>query len=489
MGGGKSRALCEEAYQAALDYPGIEIIVARQQHTDIVGSTRKTMFREVLPLELVKYCRIVKSGGFDFIEFPNGSIINFVGLNNPTGFHSAEFGLVILDEAHEIDKDTVQTLQSRLRQKCANCLEQRLADCTHMPHRVLCAANPENPGHWLHSTYILDADPTEWGYYKAELRFDPESDPIGSAEFIKALATDNPYLPRAYVERNLGGMETHWRRRYLEGEWLFIDGTCAFDLDALTEYKNAAPSPIDQFNFQPKKGGREASFDRSKKGRVRVYRESEDGHSYAIGADTSTGRGEDYSCAYVVDLSDMALVAEYHGKLDADIFARDLHFLGRWYETAIIAVESAGGWGEPVIISLRDGKGGRPPYPRMYRHQLDSSVDMDTMQRYGFPVNSKTRPHIIALIKQAVRERSLPWMTSHLANECATFCDFEDGRVSPRAQPNCHDDAVMAAAITLELYRKRGKHPDREARIAKRKRFRPKLTAYPWQRAPEPSTR
>jgi len=354
-----------------------------------------------------------------------------------------------------------------------------------MPHQILCGANPENPGHWLYRFFIQDAEKTEWGYYKPELRLEEDGDPIGSAEFVMARATDNPYLPRAYIERNLGGMEKHWRQRYLEGLWIFLDGTCTFDTEALTDYQKTAPEPKYRFDFESQTQGSQAKRIQSDTGRIRVFQEPQEGHSYAIGADVATGRGLDYSCAYVCDLHDMAFVAEFHGKLDADLFAEQLHFLGRWYNTALLAVESAGGFGEPVIISLRDGKGGRPPYPAMYRHQLDSSVALDTMQRYGFPINSKTRPEVLAQLRKAIRERALPYMTHHLLSECLTFCEFEDGRTSPRAQSGCHDDAVMSAAITLELYRKRGRHPDREARIAKRKRIRPKRSLYPWQRSKE----
>jgi hypothetical protein len=135
-------------------------------------------------------------------------------------------------------------------------------------------------------------------------------------------------------------------------------------------------------------------------------------------------------------------------------------------------VESAGGYGEPVIIGLRDGKGGRPPYPNIYRHVLDANVDMDLVQRYGYPMNSKTRPQVIAQLRKAIRERSLPYMTQHLVQECSTFCEFEDGQTSPRAQQGCNDDAVLACSIALEMYRRKGYHPDREERIAKRKAAR-----------------
>jgi len=34
-----------------------------------------------------------------------------------------------------------------------------------------------------------------------------------------------------------------------------------------------------------------------------------------------------------------------------------------------------GGYGEPVIISLRDGRKGRPHYPKLYRHTIQDRPD------------------------------------------------------------------------------------------------------------------
>ena len=52
MGGGKSRALCEEVFDMMLEYPGIVIPVFRQLHTAITNSTRRTFLEQVLPPEL-----------------------------------------------------------------------------------------------------------------------------------------------------------------------------------------------------------------------------------------------------------------------------------------------------------------------------------------------------------------------------------------------------------------------------------------------------
>jgi hypothetical protein len=487
MGGGKSKALCEEAYQRALEFPGIEIVIARLEHTAIEISTRKTFFREVLPFDLANHCRIINSGGNDFCEFPNGSVIHFVGLSSATKFHSSEFGLLILDEAHQIAEDDVMTLNSRLRQKCKECLEAKDPNCTHLPHQILCGANPENPGHWLYRYFIQDADATEWGYYKKDLRLDEDSDPIGDAEFVFASALDNPYLPEAYVKNKLGSMKGFWRQRYLEGKWLFIDGACYFDQEAVATYLESCPEPLYRMDFSPTGIGSQAKRREWDLGKIRVYREPVEGRAYAIGADVATGRGLDYSSAYVVDLHDMALVAEFHGKIDQDLYAEQLHFLGRYYNTAWVAVEQAGGFGDAVIIALRDGKGGRPAYPRQYRHVLDAAVNMDHVSRYGFPMTSKTRPHVLGQLETAIRDNDVPWLTPILANQCLTFCEFENGSPSPRAQPGCNDDAVMSAAITLEMYRRYGRHEKREKRIEKRRTKRRKLALYPWQRSPQPT--
>ena len=475
MGGGKSKALCEEALQAALDFPGIEILIGRLEHKAIVTSTRKTMFNEVMPPALLEHCRVVRSGPNDFIEFPNGSVIHFAGVSDPIQFHSSEFGLIILDEAHQIPEDSVQTLNSRLRQRCQKCREGRAkGGCTHLPLQVVVAANPENPGHWLYKYFIAGADKTEWGYYKPQLQLEEDADPVGDSEFIFASPFDNPYLTEQYITQNLGGMRGRLRKRYLEGEWIHLDGHCFFDVEALSEYEQAAPSPAYRFDFVPEGFGGAARRREHDLGHIRVFAPPIEGRSYAIGADVATGRGLDSSCAYVIDLTNMDLAAEFHGKVDADIFAEQLHFLGRWYNTALLAVEATG-VGEAVIIPLRDGKGGRPPYPKMYRHVLDSSVDLNVMQRYGFPMSTKTRPLVLNQLERAIRERSLPFMPLRLAQECLTFCEFEEGTPSPRAQAGCNDDAVFAAALALDMYRRKGHNPDRVMRVDKVKRERSKI--------------
>ena len=265
-------------------------------------------------------------------------------------------------------------------------------------------------------------------------------------------------------------------------EAFILTGRPYFDVQALMEYDKLIPEPIYRGDFQEKRPER-AILAKNEQGYVRVYKKPDPDGNYAIGADVATGRGADYSAAYVVDLNNMAIVAEFHGKLDADLYSEQLYYLGRWYNTALLAVETGGGYGEAVLIPLRDGRAGRRPYSKLYRHQLSNRPDLPQAKPYGFPMNTKTRPLAVSQLEAAIRERALPFLTERLLLECGTFV-HADTNPSPRAQEGCHDDTVMAAAIALEMYRLRGTHPAMERRKRRlRRRKRGYETLYPWQEA------
>ena len=263
-----------------------------------------------------------------------------------------------------------------------------------------------------------------------------------------------------------------------EHEAFLMTGKPHFDIEALAEYAKNPSKALYRADFKPKNQNlRVAALQKSPTGRLTVYHEPKKDVKYAVGADIATGRGKDYSCAYVVNLSEMRFEAEYHGKVDADLFASQLHYLGKWYNDAWMAPETAGGYGEAVIIALRDGKQGRPPYPNLYRHVMSARPDQPIMKNYGFPTNSRTRPLIINNFERAVRERTIPDLPAGLLQELRSFVD-SDKLPSPSAAKGMNDDRVMTACITLELYRQKGSHPKRAQRTSGRKAYTP---AYPWQ--------
>jgi hypothetical protein len=266
----------------------------------------------------------------------------------------------------------------------------------------------------------------------------------------------------------------------LSPEDAFIStGACWFDLEALAWYSENHPLVAERrVKFMPDETGGKAKIHEGEQYPVHIYKRPDPTHTYAIGADVATGRGLDYSCAYVIDLATMEIAAEYHAKIEADLYAEQLHFLGRYYGSARIAVEMGGGYGEPVVISLRDGRQGRPHYPKLYRHTIGDRPDAQQLKNYGFPMNQKTRPQIINQIEAAIRERHLEELPRTLISELRTFCSAKT-LPSPRALDGCNDDRVMAFGIALEMYRLYGHHERKTVRHGRAR----KPHRYPWQQS------
>jgi hypothetical protein len=137
-------------------------------------------------------------------------------------------------------------------------------------------------------------------------------------------------------------------------EAFLMSGSPFFDVESLMFYSREAErlqlKAFDWLESGPAKARQALKQDYAWN---RVYIAPEPGKKYAIGADTATGRGKDYSCAWVVDLSTMEFCAQLHGKMGADQFAEQLHYLGKWYNDALVAVELGGGYGDAVVIALR----------------------------------------------------------------------------------------------------------------------------------------
>lgn len=261
-----------------------------------------------------------------------------------------------------------------------------------------------------------------------------------------------------------------------EREAFILTGDAYFDQEHLDWYLERVKEPIFLFDWEELPGGKKARQRRTEYGSTSVYALPDPHRKYALAVDCSTGYGKDFTCGWVIDLSSRALVAQYHERSDWETQAEQLHYLGKWYNTALIAVEKGGGYGDVLITHLRDGKNNRPPYSRLYRHTQPASTDYAKQARsFGIPMSTSVRQTVIGLLDQAMRERSLPWMTNELVGECATFV-YRKTQPSPAAQDGCHDDRVMAAGIALEMYRRFGDHVDPRGR-----RKRTPEQPYPWR--------
>jgi hypothetical protein len=404
--------------------------------------------------EVTKPARGARPSTLIELTFPDGTISSVVGLpSTRRAGHGEVAAVVLLDEysRHEYAGDSWKAMFS-------------VADNGGQIFVISTANGVSNEktgeGNFFHHLYVNAES------YGIDVQFLPWS--------------LHPDRDDAWYANTARALPSHMRAEQypLNPEDAFINtGECWFDLDALAWYsEHAVLEEKERYRFVSDHSGGKAKLHKQSNGWLRVYARPEPERDYAIGADVATGRGRDYSCAYVIDLSNMGLAAELYGRLDADEYAEQLHFLGRWFNNARLAVEMGGGYGEPVVISLRDGRRGRPHYPRLYRHKLADRPDTPEMQTYGFPMNTRSRPQVINQIEQAIREKSVPALPRSLLMECRTFVR-QNTLPSPRAQDGANDDRVLAFGIALEMYRQYGRHERKVTRRAKRSVY-----AYPWQK-------
>ena len=243
-------------------------------------------------------------------------------------------------------------------------------------------------------------------------------------------------------------------------EAFLLSGTPFFSSLALKFYgedDNKAPVQFKaEWAVDPTQPNR-ATLRKGGTGWIEVYEQPQPSRKYAIGADIATGLGSDFSVGAVIDLHDGKPVAEIHMKGSYEDFAAQLHFTGKWYNTARIAPELGGGYGDTVVAYLRDGHKGRKPYPMLYRHRGYETAARKQTDRFGFPINMKTRPKVISEIREWIDRRMMPWMPPGLLAEAYTFVHRET-RPSPRGADGTNDDRVMAWAIAYEMYSQFGEH-------------------------------
>lgn len=471
LGGGKSRSMCEAVFDYALDHPGLVGLIARDKHTSIINTTKKTMLDQVIPRALIAHQK--QSGGEDYIELFNGSTIHFIGMDDPYRWYSSEIGVYALDEAQEItnhDSEKVIKLINRLRQRCAACIAKSadlppdlIEKCRHMPHKAMLSFNPSSPDHWLYEWFIKGALQTDYGFRKHELFLEEATSPIGDCEFIFALPTDNPYLDDDYIAR-LRGLKPHMRRRYLEGKWEFIGGLGFFDPEALMFYEEmasgtkpvwqgAAVGDIDQdVKYRLNKLGKPTADPirvKSGNGGLMVWRRPDPEKRYVMAIDVSSGGSYDYSAIQVVCIEDFEQVAEWQGKTDPDLVAEQAYRIGRIFNNAIAAPEITGGWGFTVDQALK-----RLRYKPLYTRPMWDRIAKQWTDRTGWDTNLKTRSNMLDTLERALREREFNLFSPRAVAELGGFVyeKRKDGSLGkPEARDGANDDLVMALAIAVTI--------------------------------------
>ena len=191
------------------------------------------------------------------------------------------------------------------------------------------------------------------------------------------------------------------------------------------------------------------------KGYLKIWKQPDEFHTYAIGVDVSEGKmisdddvrkERDASCAQVFDKNTYEQVAVWYGNIDPDKLGRELDMLGRYYNNALIGVERNAIGVTPLIV-LRDLY-----YPNLYyRERIGLMVEKVTAE-LGWVTDSISKESIIADATNLLRDKRIALYDEDTIAEMRHFVRDAEGKA--RAEKSTHDDRVMAFLIALRMLAK-----------------------------------
>nr|MCS5589080.1 hypothetical protein [Candidatus Thioglobus sp.] len=167
--------------------------------------------------------------------------------------------------------------------------------------------------------------------------------------------------------------------------------------------------------------------------------------NYIIGADVAMGVGQDYSVATILN-KDREVVALYRdNRIDPAAFGSLLFYLGRYYNNALVAVES-NSMGIATLQKLKEMK-----YVNLYFQTKVANVSKEEGTRLGWRTSQASKQSIISNLKNWVENDDIAIYSAKIVSEMKDYVSNEQGKTN--AIPGSHDDTVMALAITAEVWR------------------------------------
>ena len=197
-GTGKSRGMLEKLHYAADKHAGSRILLVRKTRTSLTNTTLVTYQRYVLPDGQAEV-------SYKGAKYPNGSVIDFGGMDKASRIMSSEYDIIAVPEATELTLDDWESLTTRLRWGRIP-YQQMLADC-----------NPSFPKHWLKQRALA-----------------------GKAVMLESRHEDNPTLwngtdwttnGRAYISK-LDALSGARYLRLRKGIWAAAEGMVYEDYDS-----------------------------------------------------------------------------------------------------------------------------------------------------------------------------------------------------------------------------------------------------------------
>jgi len=206
-GSGKSTIAKWLAFDYAVCYPGIKVLIVRKTLASLEITTKQEFLERMTEgseddenmAEVLQQNWNEKKQTYTLV---NGSKVFFGGLDKAQKWSSAEFGLIVVEEASETDRADITYLKSRLRQRplrCPKCKTGRknCSECRGSGDRwgenyrkaLVLVSNHVYVEHWLYADFVGSADEPKRPNYELVETSSYENAPERGG-----------YLPEGYLE-------------------------------------------------------------------------------------------------------------------------------------------------------------------------------------------------------------------------------------------------------------------------------------------------
>ena len=176
-----------------------------------------------------------------------------------------------------------------------------------------------------------------------------------------------------------------------------------------------------------------------------VFKEPQKKHSYILSVDTAKD-GQDFFSVHVVDITKFPFeqVASCNIQTDYFLMPEYLDDWGKWYNNAYMIIENNDGSGQSVADMMKNDY----EYENLhYDTTYDAVKRRNVKKKYpGFRNTPRTRKLVLDTLKLFIENGNLIVNDFHTIGQFYTFI-LVNGKY--QADDGCHDDLVMALAISF----------------------------------------
>ncbi|MCT4545093.1 MAG: PBSX family phage terminase large subunit [Vallitalea sp.] len=461
-GSGKSYAAADKTIDRIVTEDNHRILCVRAQANQVTKSQFPLLVARIKKRYNIDDFEIKKAAGMEEITYKhNDNQILFAGLDDVDKLKSIfDITSVWIEEADQVQEKDLRELDRRLRgYKGVN------ENGTSKYMQIMITFNPVSVLSWLKKRFF-DKRAKGQIMLHGKMSF-LHCIPYQKCDYLALNKTntmvihstykDNKFIDEEYhkVMEELKIHDENEYNIYALGQWGVTGGTY-FSKKSVNDRIIANIQPIKIGYFEFDYINHEIIdktikwVDDEEEGYIKIYEEPKSGYPYVIGGDTA-GDGSDWNIGCLTNNVTGEDTAILKLNYDEDLYARQLYCLGRYYNNALVGVET--NFSTHPLKELQ-----RLGYPRLYyREQSPDSTTHKYQKKYGYLTTKLTRPQSLGMLRTIVREEPKKIKDLDLLMEMTTFVKNNKGR--PEAMSGEHDDLVMARAINCYISHQQRDYP------------------------------